>query len=136
MPINDYAKIRDVIANQPTNNTDPIGVIEVQYDQDPLGKHRMLIPYVIGKSTPNNSEIEMVLCYQYDNDVNPGQITIPHPSRENYRCFRVSSLKFIQVITFVTKNPPPPDGQKWRPKNISPKHLKKQNCVEAVDVSF
>jgi hypothetical protein len=125
--LTNYQTISDVIEHHPTK------AISVNYNQDPASVTRLLWPHVLGMSRnpkAGGPDVEMVLCYQYDDGQSPTQVVIPHVSRANYRCFPVASFTTIAVITFSSTAPPPG----WHPELFKYKHVRKQNCVDDPDV--
>jgi len=131
MPSAEYNLIKGII-----NNTTQSLAISAMYGSDP--SPRMLWPHVLGMSEIPDSnppqQQEMVLCYHYGG-YTPYPLATPHRDRKNFRCLKVASLKNVQSIPFIAAPPPPPPtGQTWKPWKFKPKQVKRQNCVETVDV--
>ena len=137
-PSTNFLLIKSVI-----ENTDK-KAIHAYYEGDPAGTTRKLWPHVLGwsRTGPGSPDVEMVLCYQYDG-YSGRPLATPHPKlKKNCRCFKVASLKDpanptnsqVLVIDFDPINPPPPTGDTWEPKKFTFKQVKKQNCVDDVEV--
>jgi hypothetical protein len=101
---------------------------------------RKLVPLALGTSQKDGTDVEMVLCYQYDA---PAVDVLPNFNIKNCRCFPVEKLKnptntdssnpdskIALVFDFTPINPSSPA---WKPE-LTFKQLKKQNCVEDVEV--
>ena len=118
-----YQQITDIIKSSPAMGMSATYAGGVQPSTD----LRKLWPHVLG-TTPDRDTgdpVEMVLCYQYQYENHPGEIDLPHPSRKNFRCFRVSDLTIINPI-------PKPTG--WSPFKFKIRHVNKQNCVQDPDI--
>ncbi len=115
-----YNSIKEAIVDTTSH---PPFAIQANYKG---GGARSFWPHVIGTSsnpTTGNPE-EIVLCYQYGGNTQ-GPIALPHPNRENFRCFKVASLTNVAKIPF---------NETWTPFKLKPKHVKRQNCVDTPDV--
>ncbi len=134
-----------LISNAIQSTTGHNNAIQTYYDGDPANSTRTLWPLVLGTSRtgPGSPDVEMVVCYQYDG-YSKLPLALPHPKlKKNIRCFKVASLKDpanpantqVKVIDFAPINPPPPAGDSWDPPKVKLKQLKKQNCVDDVDVA-
>jgi hypothetical protein len=114
-----YDLISAVIKTDP-----PLAISAIYTGVDPASTDvRKLWPHVLGTSPDRvtGNPVEMVLCCQYHYENHPTEIDTPHPSRKNFRCFRVSALSSIMQI-------PKPTG--WNPFKFKIRNVNRQNNVE------
>jgi len=83
---------------------------------------RKLLPVLLGPE-PDDSNEPVVLCYQYEG---PAPVDPNHPSKKNWRCFKVKSLTEVAIIEFAT-NP------KFKSPPFTHKKVEKQNCVDVIE---
>ena len=105
-----YKAIRGVLVGQPTM------AISAQWKG---GAARILWPLVIGTTgTGDEEEIERLLSFEF---------VAADPTAKKFRCFKIKDLT-------VTANPAVAWPANPTPNGLRFKQVKKQNCVEDVDV--
>jgi hypothetical protein len=106
--------------------TDPAGfrAVQTKYQND-TGPIRKVWPLIIGKDT-NGADV--VLCYQYaGHGTDPPE---PHVSFRNLRCLKLDKMANTDVTKIVFN----PATEGFDPPFFKFRQVKKQTCVEEVDI--
>jgi hypothetical protein len=126
MPSTKYDKFKTVIKEL---DEEQPRAIYARYQGDPPTDDaiRKLWPHVLGttpSATPGAEDEEVALCYQYGGH-SGAALVLPHPSRKNLRCFKLALMSNVTKELFE---------EPWDPIEMKFKDVKKQTCVEDVDV--
>jgi hypothetical protein len=119
-----YEKFREAILEQDPEEKRAIHA-RFQGDDDNDEK-RKLWPLVLGHNESGSEEI--ALCYQYG-----GHTDLelePHVSFRNLRCLKLHKLRDVSKEVFDAS----PQGEGFDPPVLTFKQVKKQNCIDEVDV--
>jgi hypothetical protein len=98
----------------------PSKAIQAKYSLVKPDQVRKLLPVLVGPE-PDGSNDPVVLCYQFDPAVDTN-----HPSKKNWRCFKVNALTEVSPITFAT-NP------KFNSPPFTHKKVDRQSCVDVIE---
>jgi hypothetical protein len=111
-----YADIVTVM----NSTTVPSKAIQAKYLLVKPDVVRKFLPVLVGPE-PDGSNEPVVLCYQYEPAADPS-----HPSKKNWRCFKVNSLDEVSIIVFNTT-------PKFNSPKFTHKKVDRQNCVDEIE---